>query len=92
MVANAEENTTEIFRQIERLNIPLYVAFPKTIDDAICDLRRMGALLQSNQQAEQFITQIEQKKLDLDLRYPDTRTAVREILWEVDFRDFVRIY
>ena len=45
VIANAEENTTTIFEDIRKCGIPLYVAFPKTIQEALEDLLRLGILL-----------------------------------------------
>ena len=58
IVANAEENTTEIFEQIHALKVPLYVAFPKSVDGAIDDLLRMGNLLGAPDKAMAIAKQI----------------------------------
>ena len=38
VIGNAEENTRELFAAIEAEGIPLHVAFPRTVDDALADL------------------------------------------------------
>ncbi|MEL6344100.1 MAG: helical backbone metal receptor [Myxococcota bacterium] len=46
VIGNVEENTQEMFELIEQNHtIPLYAAFPRSVDDALHDLRRMGTLL-----------------------------------------------
>lgn len=44
LIGNAEENTREMFEQLEA-RWPLYVAFPKTVDEAIEDLETMGVIV-----------------------------------------------
>lgn len=43
VLANAEENTREIFAAVEGI-CPLYVAFPRTVDEALADLTMTGRL------------------------------------------------
>ena len=62
VIANAEENTTEIFEQIKGLNCQLYIAFPKNIDDALVDLNRMGQLLEAEKKARQYADEIAEKR------------------------------
>lgn len=45
VLANAEENTRELFAALEVAGLPLVVAFPRTVDDALRDLERTAALL-----------------------------------------------
>lgn len=44
VVGNCEENTRELFDALEG-HVPLFAAFPRTVDDAIRDLRTLGQLL-----------------------------------------------
>ena len=62
IVANAEENTQEIFVEIQNHNIPLYVAFPKTVHEALQDLLRIGQLLQIPDIALDLHTKIQTAK------------------------------
>ena len=57
VVANAEENTREIFEAIEGAGLPLYVAFPKDVDGALSDLRRLGQLV--DRPADDWIERIQ---------------------------------
>lgn len=43
IVGNCEENTREIFETLADI-APLYAAFPRDVDGALADLRRLGAL------------------------------------------------
>ena len=65
IVANAEENTQEIFVEIQKHNIPLYVAFPKTVHEALEDLLRLGELLQVSDIALDLHTKIQKAKKQL---------------------------
>ena len=65
IIANAEENTREIFAEIQKHNIPLYVAYPKTVDQALQDLLRLGDLLQVSDIALDFHTKIQTAKNQL---------------------------
>jgi iron complex transport system substrate-binding protein len=44
VVANCEENTTEIFEALRGV-VPVWAAFPRTLDDAIADIRCVAALV-----------------------------------------------
>ena len=44
VMGNAEENSREMFAWLEA-RFPLYVAFPKTVDEAIADLETVGRLV-----------------------------------------------
>jgi ABC-type Fe3+-hydroxamate transport system substrate-binding protein len=44
VLANCEENTRELFDALEP-SVPVYAAFPRGVDDAIADLRRLATLL-----------------------------------------------
>jgi ABC-type Fe3+-hydroxamate transport system substrate-binding protein len=58
VIANAEENTTTIFEDIRKCGIPLYVAFPKTIIEALEDLLRLGMLLGVPERSKKIHSQI----------------------------------
>lgn len=47
VVANCEENTREIFDAL-RGTAPVWAAFPRTLDDALADLRSLGSLVGSD--------------------------------------------
>ncbi len=57
VIGNVEENTAEMFETIEE-RFPLYAAFPRTVDDAIADLRTMGALVGAAEAAEAWAARI----------------------------------
>ncbi|MFT5682710.1 MAG: iron complex transport system substrate-binding protein [Myxococcota bacterium] len=57
VIGNVEENTTEMFQTIED-RFPLYAAFPRTVDDAIDDLRTMGRLIGAEPEAAQWADRI----------------------------------
>jgi ABC-type Fe3+-hydroxamate transport system substrate-binding protein len=44
VVANCEENTREIFLALRDV-APVWAAFPRSLDDAVADLRTLGALV-----------------------------------------------
>ena len=57
IVANAEENSREMFDQIgERW--PLFVAFPRTVDQALTDLDDLGALVHRPGPAAEWVARI----------------------------------
>ena len=47
VVANCEENTREIFDAL-RGTVPVWAAFPRTLDEALADLRSLGAMVGSD--------------------------------------------
>ena len=54
ILANAEENTKEIFEELRNYNFPFYVAFPRTVYDALQDLLRMGNLLGVSERSKEI--------------------------------------
>jgi ABC-type Fe3+-hydroxamate transport system substrate-binding protein len=73
IVANAEENSREMFEQIGG-RWPLYVAFPRTLDHALADLHDLGALVHRPALATDWVARI---------------TAQRALLLERPRRRFV---
>ena len=78
VIANAEENTKEIFEDLQKHNIPLYVAFPQTVSDALRDLLRIGNLLGVAERSEKIHSHIIQAKKSLP-PYPDFTFAY--LIW-----------
>lgn len=48
VIGNKEENTKEIYESISKKNVPYYVAFPQSIDEAIQDISNLGRLFNSS--------------------------------------------
>ncbi len=67
VIGNAEENTREMFAWLES-RWPLYVAFPRTVDDAIADLRNVGRLVGAPEAAEAHAAEIEAARAALVAR------------------------
>ena len=64
VVANAEENSREIFAALDPL-VPLYVAFPRTVDQAVDDLVRLGELVGAPERAAAWAAEIRASRADL---------------------------
>jgi iron complex transport system substrate-binding protein len=47
VIASQEENTSAIVRAIESAGIPVWLTFPKTVDESLADLRRLADIFQS---------------------------------------------
>lgn len=58
ILANCEENTREIFDALDPV-APLYAAFPRTVDEAIADVTRTGALVGCPEAAARWRADIE---------------------------------
>lgn len=58
VLGNVEENTPAIFAAIEE-RFPLYAAFPRTLDDAVEDLRNLGRLFELSERAEALAAEID---------------------------------
>ncbi len=78
ILANAEENTKEIFEELRNYNFPFYVAFPRTVYDALQDLLRMGNLLGVSERSKEIHSQITQAKKSLP-SYPNFTFAY--LIW-----------
>jgi ABC-type Fe3+-hydroxamate transport system substrate-binding protein len=65
VVANCEENTREIFDALGGM-VPVWAAFPRTLDDALADLRSLGTLVGSD--AEPVCRAIELERARLSPR------------------------
>jgi ABC-type Fe3+-hydroxamate transport system substrate-binding protein len=78
ILANAEENTKEIFEELRKYNFPLYIAFPQKVSDALQDLLRMGNLLGVSERSTEIHSQITQAKKSLP-PYPDFTFAY--LIW-----------
>ena len=79
VIGNVEENTAEMFAAIEE-HAPLYAAFPRTVDEAIADLRTMGRLVGAAAAAEQWAVRIEAARAALHaVARPGRRVAY--LIW-----------
>lgn len=58
VLANCEENTREIIESLER-HVPVWAAFPRTVDAAIADLQQMAGLLGASEAARAWVARIE---------------------------------
>lgn len=67
VIGNAEENTREMFAWVEA-RWPLYVAFPRSVDAAIADLRTLGRLVGAPEVAEARAVEIEAARAALAAR------------------------
>ena len=62
VLANKEENTKETIQTLRDHKIPVYVAFPKTVDHAIRELQALGTLLHRYNAADKIITRIQKNR------------------------------
>jgi iron complex transport system substrate-binding protein len=47
VIASQEENTPAIVQALEAAGVPVWLTFPKTVDDTLIDLRRLADIFQS---------------------------------------------
>lgn len=47
VIASQEENSPEIVRGLEQAGIPVWLTFPKTVDETLADLRHLADIFQS---------------------------------------------
>jgi ABC-type Fe3+-hydroxamate transport system substrate-binding protein len=47
VIASQEENTPTIVQALEAAGVPIWLTFPKTVDDTLADLRRLADIFQS---------------------------------------------
>lgn len=64
VIGNAEENTREIFAEVEP-HVPLLVAFPKGVDEALHDLLRLGVVMGREAEAEALLRTIRAERAAL---------------------------
>ena len=62
VVANCEENTREIFDAL-RGTAPVWAAFPRTLDEALADLRSLGTLVGSDAESVCRAIELERARL-----------------------------
>jgi ABC-type Fe3+-hydroxamate transport system substrate-binding protein len=79
IVGNCEENTREIFAALEPI-APVYAAFPRTVDDALADLLRLGALLGRHEQAQAWAERIGAERAALRA-LPPSPERVAYLIW-----------
>lgn len=63
VLGNKEENTPAIFEALSQRNIPYFVAFPQTVDEAIQDIRTLGILLHARHASQKIVKAIEVQRL-----------------------------
>ncbi|MCB9760905.1 MAG: ABC transporter substrate-binding protein [Alphaproteobacteria bacterium] len=80
VIGNAEENTREIFDAVEA-RCPLYVAFPRTVDEALDDLSTTGRLVGASAQAEALRSTIEARRAALAARVAGRRFTYAYLIW-----------
>jgi len=54
ILGNIEENTPQLFAQLEAAGFPLYAAFPHHVDEAIHELLQLGRLVGKQQKAQEW--------------------------------------
>ncbi len=59
VLANREENRREDVETLEAAGVPVWVAEPTTVEEAIADIRTLGSLLNRRQQAARLASEIE---------------------------------
>ncbi len=59
VLANQEENSLETIQELERLGIPVWVTFPKNVDDAIQILWAIARVFQIENEAAPRLTHLE---------------------------------
>ena len=64
VIGNAEENTREIFAEIAP-HVPLLVAFPRGVDEALHDLHRLGVVMGREAEAEALLQTIHAERAAL---------------------------
>lgn len=69
VLGNCEENTVEIFEHLQP-HVPLFTAFPKSVDDALCDLRNVGFLTHRQEKAERWHETIHEARKGLQINKP----------------------
>ena len=62
VLANKEENTKEAIEQLRELNIPVYVAYPTTLKQALLDLIDLGSILHAPHLAKAIGLKIQQAR------------------------------
>jgi ABC-type Fe3+-hydroxamate transport system substrate-binding protein len=58
VLGNCEENTAQIFEALEK-HVPVWAPLPKTVPEAITDLRNMGALVHATDRADELAMRCE---------------------------------
>ena len=76
VLANQEENSLETVEELERLGIPVWVTFPKNVDDAIKILWAIARVFQIETQASPRLTHLE-RMLDWTRRASFIAPAVK---------------
>ena len=54
VLCNQEENTPDIVHAIEELGVDVYVAFPKTHEDALVDLQNLGSIFGQEKKVDKW--------------------------------------
>ena len=59
VLANKEENTKEDIETLRKHNIPVFVAFPQTLEQALIDLIDLGRILDATHRAQKLVEEIQ---------------------------------
>jgi iron complex transport system substrate-binding protein len=62
ILGNQEENSPEIFSQLQAEGLPCYIAFPNSVDEAMADLNNMGRLFQHPSRAAEWHRRIKRSR------------------------------
>jgi ABC-type Fe3+-hydroxamate transport system substrate-binding protein len=81
VLANREENRPEDVATLEAAGIPVWVAEPRTVTDAIADLRAMGTLLGRHEQGEALALQVEQALAEARAYAPTEPRTYAYLIW-----------
>ena len=81
VIGNAEENTRELFAAIEAEGIPLHVAFPRTVDDALADLLALGRLVGAAEAAAAQVARIQAARARLHAQVQGEGLRYAYLIW-----------
>ena len=79
VLGNKEENTPAIFAGLSQKDIPYFVAFPQTVDEAIQDIQTLGDLLGASDQSLKIAKGIEAERQSLHLK--STTFSYAYLIW-----------
>lgn len=80
LLGNAEENTREMFTWLEA-RWPLYVAFPKSVDEAITDLETMGVIVGAAAEAAAVAAELRATRMVLHAARKERRFRYAYLIW-----------
>ena len=62
VLANKEENTKPAIEALRAQNVPVFVAFPQTVEQALSDLLTLGTILHTTKKARQLVDKIQNQR------------------------------